>query len=106
MKIKGVVTAGLFSSDGRLLGYKGDIPKELAELVAKISAANSQMAQAEAEAFSRLSQMKFSPALDWAVAVGEYAICMMGNYGALVKVSEAGFNLIFKELREVVMSEQ
>ena len=101
MKIKGAIAAGHFSADGKLLGYKGDIPKDVAELVAKMCAANTLMAQMQAEGFTMLTKMKWTPLHGWAVAAGDYAVCVMGHYGVFVKLSEADFNAIFKELGEV-----
>ena len=104
MKIKGAIAAGHFSADGKLLGYKGDIPKEMAELVAKMCAANTMMGSMEAEGFTMLTKMKWTPFHGLAVAAGDYAVCAMGHYGVFVKLSEADFNQIFKELGEVAKS--
>ena len=101
MKIKGAIAAGEYSPDGKLVAYKGDIPKDIAELVAKMCAANTLMGTIEAELFTKVSGMKWTPFLGWAVAAGDYAVCVMGNYGVFVKLSEADFNQIFKELGEV-----
>ncbi|MGC9106246.1 MAG: DUF2173 family protein [Thermoprotei archaeon] len=103
-KIKGAIAAGHFSKDGKLLGYKGGIPKEMAELVAKMCAANTLMAEMQAEGFTAFSKMKWTPLHGWAVAAGVYAVCVMGTYGVFVKLSEADFNAIFKELGEVAGS--
>jgi roadblock/LC7 domain-containing protein len=48
--------------------------------------------------------MKWTPFHGWAVAAGDYAVCVMGQYGVFVKLNEADFNLIFKELGEVARS--
>ena len=104
MKLKGAVAAGSFSPDGKLVEYTGPLSKELAEMVAKMCAANSLMANVEAESFTKISGMKWTPVLGWAVAAGEYAVCVMGNYGVFVKLSEADFNEIFKVLGEVARS--
>ena len=101
MKIKGAIAAGHFSADGKLLGYKGNLPKDVAELVAKMCAANTLMAQIQAEGFTMLTKMKWTPLHGWAVAAGDYAVCMMDHYGVFVNLSEADFNAIFKELGEV-----
>ncbi|BCU69711.1 DUF2173 family protein [Stygiolobus caldivivus] len=104
MKIKGAIAAGHFSADGKLLAYKGDIPKEIAEMVAKMCAANTLTAEMQADGFSALTKMKWSPLHGWAVAAGDYAVCVMDHYGVFVKLSEADFNAIFKELGETVRS--
>ncbi|BFI76649.1 DUF2173 family protein [Sulfurisphaera ohwakuensis] len=101
MKLKGAIAAGHFTADGKLVEYKGPLTKELAEMVAKMCAANSLMGTTEAELFTKISGMNWTPFLGWAVAAGEYAVCVMGNYGVFVKLSEADFNEIFKALGEV-----
>ena len=101
MKLKGAVAAGEYTHDGKVVNYKGPLSKELAELVAKMVAANTLMGTTQAEAFTRISGMKWTPFLGWAVAAGEYAVCVMGNHGVFVKLAEADFNEIFKTLAEV-----
>ncbi|AHC51987.1 hypothetical protein SUSAZ_08600 [Sulfolobus acidocaldarius SUSAZ] len=101
MRLKGALVAGHYANDGKLIEYEGQLPKELAEMVAKMVAANTLMGTVEAESFSKISGMKWTPFLGWAVAAGEYAVCVMGNYGVFVKLVEADFNEIFKTLREV-----
>lgn len=101
MKLKGAIAAGEFKENGELAGYKGPMPEDLAKLVAMMCAANSLMAKTEAESFTKISGMKWTPLIGWAVAAGEYAVCVVGRYGVFVKVNEADFNEIFKTLREV-----
>ncbi len=48
--------------------------------------------------------MKWTPLHGWAVAAGDYAVCVMGTYGVFVRLSEADFNAIFEEFGEVVRS--
>jgi len=36
MKIKGVIAAGHYTSDGKLVDYKGPLSREMAEMVAAI----------------------------------------------------------------------
>jgi len=104
MKIKGTVTTGHFTADGKLGEYTGEISKEMAEMVAKMCVANTLMAETQADGFSKFSGMKWTPLHGWSVAAGDYAVCVMGHYGVFVKLSEADFNEIFKVLGEVARS--
>ncbi len=104
MKIKGVIAAGHYTPDGKLVDYKGPLSREMAEMVSKMVAANTLMGTVQAEAFSKISGMKWTPFHGWAVAAGDYAVCVMGQYGVFVKLDEADFNLIFKELGKVARS--
>lgn len=101
MQIKGAVAAGKYSVDGKLEGYKGNIPKEAAEMVAMMCAANTMMAKMQSAGFSKAFNMKWTPLHGWAVAAGDYAVCVMGHYGVFVEASKADYNEIFKVLGEV-----
>ncbi|EZQ11240.1 DUF2173 family protein [Acidianus sp. RZ1] len=100
MKVKGVIVAGEYKNDGTLVEYKGQMSKEMADMVAKMVAANTLMGTVQAEAFSKISGMKWTPFHGWAVAAGDYAVCVMGNYGVFVKLGEASFDEVFKALSE------
>ncbi len=104
MNLKGAIAAGEYTPDGKLVEYKGNISKELAEMVAMMVAANTLMGKMQAEGFTRLSGMKWTPFHGWAVAAGDYAVCVMGNYGVFVELNKADFNEIFKTLMEVAQS--
>ncbi|ARM76828.1 DUF2173 family protein [Acidianus manzaensis] len=104
MGLKGAIAAGEYTPDGKLVSYKGNIQKEMAEMVAMMVAANTMMGKMQAEGFSKLSGMKWTPFHGWAVAAGDYAVCVMGNYGVFVELSKADFSEIFKTLMEVAQS--
>ena len=100
MGLKGAVAAGEFSPGGELGRYKGELKEDIAELVAKMCAANTLMGTTQAESFTRISGMKWTPFHGWAVAAGDYSICVMGHIGVFVKLAEADYNDIFKVLAE------
>ncbi|MBW9140947.1 MAG: DUF2173 family protein, partial [Candidatus Aramenus sp.] len=104
MQLKGAIAAGEFTADGKLVEYKGPLSKEIAEMVAMMCAANSLMGKMQAEGFTKFSGMKWTPFHGWAVAAGDYAVCVMGNYGVFVELAKADFNEIFKTLMEVAKS--
>ena len=104
MGLKGAIAAGEYTIDGKLVSYKGNLPKDIAEMVAMMVAANTLMGKMQAEGFSKLSGMKWTPFHGWAVAAGDYAVCVMGNYGVFVEMQKADFNEIFKTLMEVSQS--
>lgn len=104
MKVKGAIAAGKFTMDGKVEEYTGPLSKEVAEMVAMMCAANTMMAKMQAEGFTKFSGMKWTPLHGWAVAAGDYAVCVMGHYGVFVKLNEADFNEIFRVLGEVSRS--
>lgn len=72
--------------------------------MAMMCAANTMMSRMQAEGFSKLSGMDWTPVKGWVVAAGDYAVCAMGTYRVFVKLNEADFNEIFRVLGEVAQS--
>lgn len=100
MVLNGAVSAGKFSPDGELVSFKGDIPEDIAKLTARMCAANSLMGTSQAESYTRISGMNWLPFHGWAVAAGDYSVCVMGSIGVFVETAKADFNDIFKVLSE------
>ena len=44
--------------------------------------------------------MKWMPFHGWAVAAGDYSVCVMGHLAVFVETAKADFNTIFKILGE------
>ena len=100
MGLNGAVSVGEFTPDGELVSYKGDIPEDIARLTARLCAANSLMGTTQAESYTRISGMNWLPFHGWAVAAGDYSVCVMGTIGVFVETAKADFNDIFKVLSE------
>jgi roadblock/LC7 domain-containing protein len=100
MGLNGAVSAGEFSATGELVSYQGKLSEEIARMTAKLCAANTLMGTTQAESFTRLSGMNCTPFHGWAVAAGDYSICVMGHIGVFVETAKADFNAIFKVLSE------
>jgi roadblock/LC7 domain-containing protein len=100
MGLSGAVAAYELSPGGELVSYKGEITEDVAEVVARLSAANTLVGTAQAEIFSRISGMKWTPFHGWAVAAGDYSVCVMGHIAVFVETAKADFNNIFKVLGE------
>jgi roadblock/LC7 domain-containing protein len=98
MNLGGAVAAGQFSVGGDLVDYKGDLSREHAEMVAMMCAANSLMGRMQAESFTKHTGMNWSPFKGWAVAAGDYSVCVMGSLGVFVETDKADFNEIFQVL--------
>jgi len=98
MNLNGAVAAGEFSVGGDLVDYKGNLSREHAEMVAMMCAANSLMGRMQAESFTKHTGMNWSPFKGWAVAAGDYSVCVMGKLGVFVETNKADFNEIFKVL--------
>ena len=100
LDLEGAVSAGEFSSTGELMSYQGDLPEDVARLIARMCAANTLMGISQAESFARVSGMNWSPFHGWAVAAGDYSVCVIGNLGVFVETSKADYNGIFKTLSD------
>ncbi len=100
MGLKGAVSAGEFAPGGELVSYQGDLTEEIATMVAQLCAANTLMGTTQTEGFTRISGMNWTPFHGWAVAAGDYSVCVMGHIGVFVETAKADFNDIFKVLSE------
>jgi roadblock/LC7 domain-containing protein len=100
MTLRGAVAAGEFSADGELVSYKGDFPKETARYIATLCAGNSLLGATEVEGLSRITGMNWLPFHGWAVAAGDYSICVMGHIGVFVETAKADFNDVYRVLSE------
>ncbi len=89
MGLGGAVAAGEFAPGGELVTYKGDITEDVAKLIARMCAANSLMGTSQAENFTHISGMKWTPFHGWAVAAGDFSVCVMGHIGVFVETSKA-----------------
>ena len=98
--LSGATAAGEFTPTGGLVAYKGDLSEEHAEMVAMMCAANSMMGKMQAVSFTKHTGMNWSPFKGWAVAAGDFSVCVMGNAGVFVETEKADFNDVFKTLGE------
>ena len=100
IKIDGVVAAGEFSADGKLIAYKSnmDMPADMAAMSAQFCAAVSMMFNTLAGAFSQLTPMKWVPQQGWAYAGGDMTVAVGGNKGVFIKTEKADFNKLFSVL--------
>ena len=100
MGLKGAVAAGEFTPGGDLVTYKGELTEDIAKLIARMCAANTLMGTTQAESFTRISGMKWTPFHGCAVAAGDFSVCVMGHIGLFVETAKADFNDIFRVLGE------
>ncbi len=100
LKLNGVVAAGEFTPDGKLVDYKAkmDMSPELAAMTAQFCATVTMMFNTLAGAFTQLSQMKWVPQQGWAYSGGEFTVAIGGNKGVFVETAKADFNQLFQAL--------
>jgi roadblock/LC7 domain-containing protein len=98
MGLGGATAAGEFTADGELVTFKGELPEDIARLIARMCAANTLMGATQAESFTRISGMKWTPFHGWAVSAGDYSVCILGHIGVFVETAKADFNDIYRVL--------
>ena len=100
LKINGVVAAGEFSTDGKLVDFesKMDMSPEMAAMTAQFCASVTMLFNTLAGSFAKLSQMKWVPQSGWAYSGGDWTIAVGGNRGLFVETSKADFNKLFEAL--------
>jgi roadblock/LC7 domain-containing protein len=98
MNVGGVVAAGQFTDDGKLIDVRGQLTPEIAQVAAQFCGTVNMMFKTLSGAFQQISSMQWTPAQGWAFSGGNYSICIGGNKGVIVESSKANFNELFKAL--------
>jgi roadblock/LC7 domain-containing protein len=100
LKFDGVVAAGIFSQEGKLVDYKSKtgMPKEMAEMTAKFCGAVNMMFDALASAYSQLYKMNWVPQHNWMYSGGDWTIIISGTRGVFVESSKVDLEKLLKAL--------
>jgi roadblock/LC7 domain-containing protein len=100
LKIPGVVAAGEFSPDGKLVDYKAkmDMSKEMAAQTAQFCATVTMLFNTLAGSYAKLSGMNWTPQHGWMYAGGDWTIAIGGNRGVFIETAKADFNALYKTL--------
>jgi roadblock/LC7 domain-containing protein len=98
MKIDGVVAAGQFSDDGKLVQFRGDLRPEVAQAAAQFCGTVNMLFKTMSGSFQQISGMPWTPAQGWAFSGGKYSVCVGGDTGVFVETSKANFNSLFQAL--------
>jgi roadblock/LC7 domain-containing protein len=100
LKLPGVMAAGEFSPDGKLLDYKAkmEMSRELATMTAQFCASVTMMFNTLAGAYTHMSKMQWMPQKGWAYSGGDWTVAIGGNRGVFVQTAQADFNKLFQAL--------
>ena len=98
MKINGVIAAGEFSDDGKLVDVRGQLRPEVAQAAAQFCGTVNMLFKTMSGSFQQISGMQWTPAQGWAFAGGNYSVCIGGNRGVFVETAKADYNELFKAL--------
>jgi roadblock/LC7 domain-containing protein len=100
IRIDGVVAAGEFTADGKLVDFRSnkEMPGEVAEASAQFCATVTMLFNTLAGSFTQLSGMDWVPQQGWMYAGGELTVAIGGNKGVFVETAKADFNQLFSAL--------
>jgi roadblock/LC7 domain-containing protein len=100
LEFNGVMAAGIFSSEGKLVDYKAntDMPKDMAEMTAKFCGTVNMMFDALASAYSQLYKMNWVPQHNWMYSGGDWIVMISGTRGVFVESSKADLEKLLKGL--------
>jgi roadblock/LC7 domain-containing protein len=91
LKFEGVVAAGIFNPEGKLVEYKDKMgmPEEMAQMTAKFCGTVNMMFDALANAYTELYDMSWVPQHNWMYSGGEWTVVISGTRGIFVETSKA-----------------
>jgi len=100
LKINGVIAAGEFTPDGKLVDFKAktDMAKDIGALTAQFCATVTMLFNTLAAAHSKMSGMNWLPQHGWMYAGGEWTVAIGGTRGVFIETAKADFNQLYKTL--------
>lgn len=100
LKIDGVVAAGEFTADGKIVDFRAkmDMSPEMAAMTAQFCSTITMVFNTLAGAFAQLSQMKWVPQQGWMYAGGDWTVAIGGNIGVFAETAKTDFNQLFQAL--------
>jgi len=97
MKIKGVVAAGQFSEDGKIIRKVGEIPDDLIES-ADLCVRQNRACGSFLNELNEKSSREYGLLLGWTVWGSEYSVVVVGNTRVFVKTSRGDYNQLMIDL--------
>ncbi len=98
MERKGVVAAGQFTHDGRVVRAVGDLSKEEMEKVALTCAKHEKSCWNAATDLEENTHLEWGNLNGWVLWAGKLALCVFGDTGVFVEASKADFNQLLVDL--------
>jgi roadblock/LC7 domain-containing protein len=98
MKRKGVVAAGQFSSEGKVVRAVGDLSPQQMEQVALLCVLQSKDAKVSSSELSQATGLSWEGLNGWVIWSGKYALCVSDRTGVIVEAARADFNQLMVDL--------
>jgi len=97
MKIEGVVAAGQFSEDGKVIRKVGEIPEDLMES-ADLCVQQSQASKEFLDSLNNNMPRDYGSMVGWTVWGSKYSVVVMGNTRVFVETNRADYNQLMIDL--------
>ncbi len=97
MKIKGVVAAGQFSDDGKVIRKVGELPEDLMKS-ARLCVQQNESSREFLKALDDRSERDWQPLMGWIVWGGKYSVVVIGNTRVFVETSRGDYNQLMIDL--------
>jgi roadblock/LC7 domain-containing protein len=97
MKIEGVVAAGQFSEDGKVIRKVGDLPEDLMES-AELCVRQNQACHNFLGSLNGQSSREYGSLVGWTVWGSKYSVVVVGNTRVFVETSRGDYNQLMVDL--------
>jgi roadblock/LC7 domain-containing protein len=97
MQIEGVVAAGQFSRDGKIMRQVGKLPGDMKES-AELCVHQNEAAAGLLKNLDERSDRNWQPLVGWIVWGGKYSVVTVGNTRVFVETARGDFNQLFVDL--------
>jgi roadblock/LC7 domain-containing protein len=97
MEIRGVVAAGQFSEDSKVIRKVGKLPEDLMTS-AELCVQQNERSREFLEALDARSERDWQPLLGWVIWGGKYSVVVVGNTRVFVETSRVDYNQLIVDL--------
>jgi len=97
MDIEGVVAAGQFSEDGKVIRKVGEIPEDLLES-ADLCVRQNQASRDFLSSLNKNLPREYGSLVGWTVWGSKYSVVVIGNTRVFVETSRADYNQLMIDL--------
>lgn len=102
INVEGVVAAGRITPDGKCTDHRAnmDMSQEMADKTGQYIATVTMMFNTLADAFSKESQMKWTPQQGWTYSGGDWTVVVWGDVGVFCHTDKTDMQKLFSTLEE------
>jgi roadblock/LC7 domain-containing protein len=97
MKIKGIVAAGQFSDDGKVIRVIGELPEDLMES-AELCVGQNQVCRDFLSSLNNKMPREYGSLVGWIVWGSKYSVVAVGNTRVFVETGRGDYNQLMVDL--------